>query len=89
MLTQPLDLGSAVDNGSPVSVEVLGYLTIKGPTLPVTFAIDAQLVGEVIAVVGSTDVVWSDFGVAVPSAPIVVSAEDNGVIEFQLLFTKN
>jgi len=31
--------------------------------------------------------VFSDFGVEVPTAPIVVSVEDNGLIEVQLFLT--
>lgn len=88
VLGSPIDLGAAVDDGSPVSVDAAGDLTIKGVTQRVTFTIDAQLVGDVIAVVGSTEIVWADFGVEVPTAPIVVSAEDRGVVEFQLLFGK-
>jgi hypothetical protein len=37
-------------------------------------------------VVGSLDIVFADYGVSVPTAPIVVSAQDHGVVEFQLFF---
>jgi hypothetical protein len=50
--------------------------------------IEAQLVDDNIVVVGSLDIVFADYGVSVPSAPIVVSAEDHGVVEFQLFFTQ-
>ncbi|MDG2111447.1 MAG: YceI family protein [Actinomycetota bacterium] len=89
VLDAPVDLGGAVEDGSPVTVEATGQLTIKGVTQTVVVTIDAQLVGDIVAVVGSTEVVFADFGVEVPTAPIVVSAEDHGIIEFQLLFTKN
>jgi hypothetical protein len=39
-------------------------------------------------VVGSTDLVFSEYGVETPTAPIVVSVEDQGILEMQLLFTK-
>ena len=32
-------------------------------------------------------IVFADYGVSVPDAPIVVSAEDHGIIELQLFFT--
>jgi hypothetical protein len=56
----------------------------------VTVALQAQLNGDgtIIAVVGSIPVVFADYGVSVPSSPVVVSASDNGQIELQLLFTK-
>jgi len=57
-------------------------------TTPVTIPLDAQVVGENIVVVGSLDVVFADYGVSVPSAPVVVSAEDEGVIELQLFFSQ-
>jgi hypothetical protein len=35
------------------------------------------------------DVAFSDYDVTVPSAPIVLSAEDEGTIELQLLLTRS
>ena len=54
---------------------------------PVEIPLEAQLVDGVVVVVGSLDVVFADYGVSVPDAPIVVSAEDHGIIELQLFFT--
>ena len=39
--------------------------------------------------VGSTNLVFADYGVAVPTAPIVLAAEDNGILEVQLWFRKS
>jgi hypothetical protein len=39
-----------------------------------------------VVVVGTVEVVFADYGVSVPDAPIVVSAEDHGIIELQLYF---
>ena len=41
-----------------------------------------------LPILGSLDVAFSDYGVSVPSAPIVVSADDEGVIELQLYFSE-
>ena len=38
---------------------------------------------------GSLPVVFADYGVAVPQSQIVVSVEDHGEIELQLLLTKS
>ena len=65
-----------------------GDLTIKGVTNRVAFDLQAQLVGDIIVAVGSSDVVFSDYGVTAPTAPVVVSVEDHGIMEFQLLFTR-
>ena len=43
-----------------------GTLTIKGVTKNVTIPIEAQLVNGTVVVVGSTDIVFSDYGVEVP-----------------------
>ncbi len=86
-LTQPIELGDAAASGEPVAVTAIGDLTIHGTTLPVEIPLEAQLVDGVVVVVGSVDVVFADYGVSVPDAQIVVSAEDHGVIELQLFFT--
>jgi polyisoprenoid-binding protein YceI len=86
VLTEPVSLGATT--GEAVSVSAVGDLTIHGVTNPVTFALEAQLVGDTIVVVGSTDIVFSDFGVQTPSAPVVVSVEDHGVVEMQLLLVR-
>ena len=88
VLTEPVDFGAAAADGEAVQVAAVGDLTIKGVTQSVEFPLEAQLVEGTIVVVGSLDVTFSDFDVTVPSAPIVVSVDDEGVLELQLLFTK-
>ena len=73
---------------SAFSGSVAGDLTIKGVTNRAEFQIDAKLVEGTFVVVGSAPVIFADYGVSVPSAPIVVSADDHGVMEFQLFFTR-
>ena len=87
-LTEPIELGDAVPTGEAVSVTAVGDLEIHGVTQPVEFALDAQVKDGTLVVVGSTEITFSDFGVAVPEAPIVVSVSDTGTVEVQLLFTR-
>ncbi len=87
-LTGELDIGVAVESGEPISLEAPGDLTVKGITQPVTINIEARLVGSVIAVVGSVEIAFDDFDVTVPQVPIVLSAEDHGIMEFLLLFRR-
>jgi polyisoprenoid-binding protein YceI len=87
-LTEPVSLGAAATTGEAVSVSAVGDLTIHGVTNQVTFALDAQLVGDTIVVVGSTDVVFSDYAVQVPDSQVVLSVEDHGVVEMQLLLVR-
>jgi len=87
-LAEPVELPAGMADGEAFSGSAHGDLTIKGVTDRVTFDLQAQLVDDTIVAVGSSDVVFSDFGVTAPNAPIVVSVEDNGIMEFQLLFTR-
>jgi polyisoprenoid-binding protein YceI len=87
-LTAPIDLGPDAVDGQPVTTTASGDLEIKGTTRPVEVAVEAQLVDGVIVIVGSVDIVFSDFGVETPSAPIVLSVDDQGVMEFQLLLNR-
>ncbi len=87
-LVEPVELPAGMAGGEALSGSAVGDLTVKGTTNRVTFDLQAQLVGDRIVAVGSSDVVFSDFGVTAPTAPIVVSVEDHGVMEFQLLFTR-
>jgi polyisoprenoid-binding protein YceI len=88
VLTEPVDLGEAASSGGAVSVTATGELTIKGVTQTVQIPLQAQLTGDTIVVVGSMDIVFADYGVSVPTAPVVVSADDHGVLEVQLLLTR-
>jgi polyisoprenoid-binding protein YceI len=87
-LTEPIELGAGALDGEAVAVDAVGDLTIHGVTESVVFPLEAQLVGDTIVVVGSLDIVFADYDVEVPSAPIVVSVDDNGPIELQLFFTR-
>lgn len=87
-LTSPIELGAEAASGEPVAVDAPGDLTIHGVTKPVTVPLDAQLVDGTIVVTGTLDVTFSDYGVELPTAPIVLSLDDNGQIELQLFFTR-
>lgn len=71
-----------------MTVAAAGELTIHGVTRLVQLTLEASLVDDVIVAVGSIDVTFTDFGVVMPTAPIVVSVEDHGQIEFQLFFSR-
>jgi hypothetical protein len=42
-------------------------------------------VNGTVVVVGSTDIVFADYGVSVPRSAVVLSVDKHGVVEFQLL----
>lgn len=88
VLTEPVDFAAGAAAGEAVSVTAVGDLSIHGVTRPVQISLDAQRTGSTIVVVGQLEIVFADYGVEVPTAPIVVSAEDQGIVEVQLLFTR-
>ena len=87
-LVEPVGLPAGMADGEAFAGVARGDLTIKGVTNPAVFEVQAQMVGDSILVVGSSDVVFSDYGVTAPTAPIVVSVEDHGIMEFQLILTR-
>jgi polyisoprenoid-binding protein YceI len=87
-LTEPIDLGSLPAAGEVISVTAVGEMTIHGITNPLEMPLEAQFVDDLIVVVGSTEIVFTDYDVTVPSAPVVLSAEDRGPLELQLLFAR-
>ena len=87
-LVEPIELSAGAAESGAFSGTVEGDLMVKGVTNRAAFYLEAQLVGDTIVAVGSSEVTFADYGVTVPSAPIVVSAEDQGIMEFQLLFTR-
>jgi len=71
-----------------VTVEATGELTIHGVTKTVTIPLQAQLVDGTVVLIGSTEITFSDHGVSVPEAPIVLSASDTGTLELQLFLPR-
>ena len=87
-LTEPLELPVEAYEGEPFSGPAWGDLTIKGVTNRAVFDLSAQLVNDTIVVVGSSEVVFSDYGVTAPTSRSVISVEDHGIMEFQLILTR-
>ncbi len=87
-LTQPVEFGEA-NLDEVVKVEAPGTLTIHGVSNRVTVPIEAVLRGDRIVVISSFELTFADYGVEVPSAPIVLSAEDHGQVELQLYLRRS
>jgi polyisoprenoid-binding protein YceI len=86
-LTKPIDLGSVPAEGQTVTASATGDLTLHGTTKSVTFDVQAQLKDGDIEVNGTIPVAFADYGIPNPTfGP--ASTEDNGVLEFLLVFTK-
>ena len=70
-------------DGVPVTATATGDLTLKGTTNPVTFDVQAQQSGDTVQIVGSTDIVFADYGIEDPSTA-GISTQDHGLLEFDL-----
>ena len=74
--------------GPASEVGAAGTVAINGVAGAGDVAVAATLVGDVVTVVGSFPIVFADYAIEAPSASIVVSVEDHGVVEFQLFLTR-
>lgn len=88
VLSQPIQLGDDAADGSTVEVDADGELTIHGVTQSVTVPLQARLVDGTVVVVGSVDISFADYDVEVPSSMRVLSVDDHGTVEFQLLLRR-
>ena len=87
-LTEPVELPPDIFEGGRFAGSAVGNLTIKGVTNRAVFDLEAQLVGDTIVVVGSSEVLFADYGVTAPTSRSVISVEDHGVMEFQLFLKR-
>jgi polyisoprenoid-binding protein YceI len=87
-LAEPISLPENASGGEPFAVNAVGDLEIHGVSNRVTIPLEAQLVGDAIAVAGSLEIQFADYDIEPPSAVIVLSVEDRGIMEFQLIFTR-
>ena len=84
--TQPVVLTLPAE-GKIVSATANGTLTLHGVTKPIQIGLEAQRQGGIVAVSGSTNIVFADYGFQGPTSLVVVSVEDHGIMEMHLLFT--
>ncbi|HZB39797.1 MAG TPA: YceI family protein [Ilumatobacter sp.] len=84
-LTEPIDVGVAPTDGTELTTQATGDLTLRGVTNPVTFEVTAKQDAGLIGVQGGIPVVFNDYGIANPSNG-GVQTEDDGLVEFILVF---
>jgi polyisoprenoid-binding protein YceI len=85
----PVDLGAMPEEGTPFAVTIPGTLTIHGVEQDVALELTGQRVGDVAVVVGTLPLDFTSFGITMPTAPVVVSVEDSGDLEWQLFFQRS
>ncbi len=87
VLTAPIEFGEIPAEGGTVTAEATGDLTLRGVTNSVTFEVQATFKNGKIGVLGQIPVVFADYEIPNPSFASVTT-EDNGLLEFVLVFAR-
>lgn len=85
-LTAPIELGTLPADGEQITATATGDLTLRGVTQAVTFDVQAVQEGEEIRIVGSTDIVFADYGIPQPDTG-GITTQNHGLLEFSLVLT--
>jgi polyisoprenoid-binding protein YceI len=86
-LTQPIPIDQTPATGDTVKATAQGRLTLHGVTRDVAIPLQGQLTGGQLVVVGSLQIAFADYQITPPHAAAVLSVDDHGVLELQLVFT--
>lgn len=87
VLTSPIDLPADAESGATASVVARGELTLRGATRPVEIAIEAVYQSGDIRLVGSTTIVFTEWGIPDPSLP-GIEVEPDGLLELSLVLQR-
>ncbi|HEY7270705.1 MAG TPA: YceI family protein, partial [Dehalococcoidia bacterium] len=88
VLTSPISIGAAPAEGQTVSKTIQGDLTLHGVTRSITMDVQGQMKSGQVVVVGSTTIQFADYNIGQPRGANVLSIDDHGVMELQLVFQK-
>jgi polyisoprenoid-binding protein YceI len=84
-LTAPIEFGAVPPVGEQITASATGDLTLHGVTRPVTFDVTAEAGDDRIGVLGNIPVRFADYDIENPSMS-GITTEDNGLLEFVLVF---
>lgn len=88
VLAEPIAIDGVPAEGETISATAVGDLTLHGVTNRVDFPLEGTLSNGVVVVVGSLLIQFADYDMEAPSAMSVVSVDDQGVIELQMVFSR-
>jgi polyisoprenoid-binding protein YceI len=87
-VTKPIALSSIPADGVVVEQNATVTMTVKDVTKDVPVSLKAKRSGSNIEVTGSIPVKWSDWNIEDPSFKPSIVVEDNGTMEFLIVFAK-
>ena len=87
VLTEVIEFGEVPEDGTSITATATGDLTLHGVTKSVTFQVKATFESGRIGVLGQIPVVFADYDISDPSFASVTT-ENNGLLEFVLIFDR-
>ena len=78
--TEAQNLPASYTEGQEVSFKLVGNLTIREVTRPVTFDVTGKLVGDTVTGTATTQIMMKDFGVDPPSIAGMLTVQDGVTI---------
>ena len=89
VLTEAIPIDIIPGGENPTSVTVAGTLELHGVTNAVQIELAGQYVDGLVVVSGSTEIVLLDYGIEAPVGFRVLSIEESGQMEFQIVFERS
>jgi polyisoprenoid-binding protein YceI len=87
-LASPVTLPAGLAAGEALSLTLAGNLTLHGVTKAISIPVQAKLESGKIAAVGSITIQFADYGISQPRAASVLSVEDHGDMELQIILER-
>ncbi len=87
-LTEPIAIDALPSSAAPLSLIISGTLDLHGVKNAVDIALQGQYVDGLVVVTGSTEITLADYEIEKPTGFRVLSIEDIGIMEFELVFER-
>lgn len=87
-LSEPIAVDEAALSGDVIERAVRGTLELHGVANEVEIALTGQLVDGLVVIVGSSEIALADYEIEPPTNFRVVSIEDSGTMEFQIILAR-
>ena len=87
-LSEPIAIDEAALSGGLIEQSVRGTLELHGVANEVEIALTGQLVDGLAVIVGSSEIALADYEIVPPTNFRVVSIEDSGTMEFQIILAR-
>lgn len=89
VLTEAIPIDALPIGEETLSATVRGTLELHGVTNAVIIALEGQYVDGLVVVVGSTEIALADYDIEPPTGFRVLSIDDVGIMEFQLVLERS